>query len=259
MANPLTSINDFFRGRPAQAASPQAQAAGVQVERPMQQNQPGANSSAIAQIPSGATGNGNPNPVDPSVPISPLDQYKEIWNTPVPKDGQQPVDPFATPLLSTDPTKLQEAARKMNFAQGIDPALLQKATSGDSQALLQAINQASQNAFLAASTLTTQVTEGAVTANNKRVDSVLENKFKEYLVQQQRSENPVLQHPAAAPMLDLAKKQLMQAHPDKSPTEIHKMAEGFLSDFASTITGNAKQQDAGKTSGLPDAGDFSGW
>ena len=253
------SINDFFRGRPAQAASPQAQQAGVQVEKPMSLQQPNADPNKIAQQLPGTSGNGTANPTDPAAPpISPLDVHKDIWNTPQLKDGQQPVDPFAQPLLSTDPAKLTEAARKMNFAQGIDPALVQKALSGDPQALLTAINTASQNAFLAASQLTTQVTEGAVTANNKRVDSVLENKFKEYLVQQQRSDNPVLQHPAAAPMLDLAKKQLMQTHPDKSPTEIHRMAEGFLSDFASTLT-TAKTNTAASKNGVADPSDFSGW
>lgn len=257
MAGVVSSINDFFRGKPAQAASPAAVASGVQVDKPLSQHNPGASSTAMANQPNNTAANGDPNPVDPNAPISPLDQYKDIWQTPTTKDGQQPVDPFSQPLLSTDPTKLAEAARKMNFAQGIDQAQVQKALSGDPQALLAVINTVGQNSFLAASQLTTQVTEGAVSTNNKRVDSVLEDKFKRFMLEQQRSENPIFNHAAAQPMLDLAKRQLMSKHPDKSPAEIHKMAEGFLSDFASTITGGAAQEK--QSAKGPDAMDFSGW
>lgn len=251
----VQNINEFFRSgaQPSNVNQPHNNQQRQQ-DKPLAQHQPNADPSLIANQPNNTAANGDPNKANEA--ISPLDAHKDIWQTPTPKDGQQPVDPFSQPLLSTDPAKLAEAARKMNFAQGIDPALVQKALAGDPQALLAAINTASQNAFLAASNLTTQVTEGAVSTNNKRVDSVLEKKFTEFMLNQQRSDNPVLQHPAAQPMLDMAKKQLLAKHPDKSPAEIHKMAEGFLSDFASTLQGNTSNAGSSSKSG-PDPYDFS--
>jgi hypothetical protein len=221
-------------------------------------NLPGDQQPNISADPRGGTPpNGGSVPNVQQDPISPLDQFKDIWKT-TGTDGKTPVDPFSQPLLQADPKKFAEAASKMNFAQGIDPALLQKATSGDVEALMQVINTASQQAFLAAGTLSTQMVEGATQTNNKRLNSSMEEKFKEFMLKQQRSDNPVLQHPSAAPMLDLAKQQLMRQHPDKSAEQIQQLAENYLVTWAGELKG---QETASKNKGavVVDNQDFSEW
>lgn len=56
--------------------------------------------------------------------------------------------PEVRPEFALDPTKLNEAASKMNFTAGIDAELLQKAMSGqDQHAFMQVLNTVAQNSF----------------------------------------------------------------------------------------------------------------
>lgn len=222
----------------------------------MQPHQPNADPNKIAQIPDNGTGNA-PAQKTEQEPISPLDQFKDIWQTPTTKDGKQPVDPLTQPLLNTDPAKLAEAAKKMDFTQSIPPDLMQKALAGDANSLAQVINASAQAAFMASAQLNTQLVEGAVRQNNDRFSSTLEDRFRKHLVDNTRSENPVLNHPAAAPMLDLAKRQLLSKYPDKTPTQINQMAEQMFTEFATALTGETSRQKQQSNGGGHDPYDFS--
>ncbi len=203
-----------------------------------QQNNPNADPR------NGVPPSGTAQPTNQQEPISPLDQFKDVWQPRKDEKGNviSEPNPLAQPLLTTDPAKFAEAARKMNFTSGIDPAVATKALAGDVDSLMALINQSSQNAFMAASQLSTNVVENAAKTNNSRFESVLQDKFKEFMVKQERTDNPVLQHEAVAPMLDLAKQQLMRKHPDKTAGEIQGMAEMMLGNFADAYTGNKTQQ-----------------
>lgn len=188
--------------------------------------------------------------------ISQLDQFTDLWSTPA-VDPKAPVDPLTQPLLTYDAAKFSEQARKMNFAQGIDPALVTKALGGDAQALLDVINTSTQNAFISASQLSTNLVEGAAKTNNSRLEPRLEKQFKEFMLNQNRTENPVMQHKAVAPMLDLAKRQLLSKHPEKSAAEIHQLAEQYVADFASVFTQDKERSTVTKETGNFDPFDFS--
>jgi hypothetical protein len=187
---------------------------------------------------------GSAQPTNPPEPISPLDQFKDVWQPKRDEKGNviSEPNPLAQPLITSDPAKFAEAARKMNFTNGIDPAVVAKALGGDAEAFMSILNQSNQNAFMAASQLSTNMVEGAAKTNNSRFESVLQDKFKEFMVRQEQTENPVLQHAAVSPMLDLAKQQLMRKHPDKTAGQIQQMAEQMLGDFADAYTGNKTQQ-----------------
>lgn len=252
----MSIIGDLFRGNRGTPVAPPAP--------PVVHNQPMGNPAdgnkqmnpaSPNALPVPSNGTANPN-VDPS-PISSLEPFKDLWKTPTTADGKPKPDPFAQPLLNNDPVKFAEATKQLNFAGSIPDDLVKKALAGDIGSLKEAINLAAQTAFQASSQLNTSLIESASQTNNKRVDSVLENKFREFLVKQERSDNPVLNHSSAAPMLDLAKRQLLSQHPDKSPTEIHKMAEQYLTSFASSITGEAQAREATVNGAKPDPFDFS--
>lgn len=224
-------------------------------DNPADKNKPQLNPAANpAYVPP----NNQSNPTTPPEPISPLDAFKDLWKTTTP-NGKAPTDPFAQPLLNADPAKLAEATSKLNFSSAVPEDVLKKALAGDHTALAQAINIAAQQAFLASSTLSTQMVEGATKTNNGRMDSVLEAKFKNYLVNNERSENPVLQHASAAPMLDLAKRQLLTQHPDKSPQEIQAMAENYLVSFGQELMGQKQKNEAKAANPGPDGFDFSNY
>lgn len=263
-----TSIGDLFRGRFGGNSSPapvvhnsgQAQQPQVapNVKEPVgTQHNPAANPTNPANVPP----SGSSNPTSDNTPISHLQPFEKLWDSTatVGADGKPVVDPLSQPLLNTDPAKLAQTARQMDFTNGVDPTLMTKALGGDIEALKQVINGASQNAFIAASTLGQNITENAAKTNNSRLDSAMNERFKQFLVDQQRSDNPVLQHPAVAPVLDLTKQQLTRKHPEKSAGEIQQMAEQYVSGLAEAFTGNKSAAEATRTGSAHDPSDFSNW
>ncbi len=209
--------------------------------------QPAANPAVIAKLPDGVSGNGPP---------LPLDSYKDVWKTPTP-DPNAPADPFASPLIpGLDPTKINEAVSKMDFLSGLPADMLTKATSGDAAAFSQVVNTAIQKALAAQVQLTGQMVEGATTKNNDRLNSTISQRIRETQTKDLRSSNPVLNHPAAAPMLDTLKRQMMTREPNLSPVEVQSRAEEMLSTFASSLVENKQQAEAPKQR---DPSDFSNW
>lgn len=221
---------------------------GSQPQQTMAVQQPAANPAVIAKQPTEQSANGPAEPVSPQ-----LDPFKDIWQTPATDPNS---DPFSTPLLTVDPQKIQEAVGKMDFLSGMPNDLLTKATSGDAGAFTQVVNTAIQKALAAQVQLSTQMTEGAITKNNERHLTALPGRIREAQVKDVRSSNPVLNHPAAAPMLDSLKRNIMQRQPKLSPIEVHQQAEDMLTAFGSALTGEQQQKE--KPTGR-DPSDFSHW
>lgn len=211
-----------------------------QESMPLQQ--PQANPEAIAA-----------QPQQEAKPALPLDNFKDVWETPA---NSNEADPFASPLLTVDPAKVSEAVGKMDFLSGMQPELLTKATSGDVQAFGQVINTVVQKAMAAQVQLAGQMTEGAISKNNERFNTSLPKRIREAQVNDVRSSNSVLQHKAAAPMLDTLKRQFMSKHPDKSPQQIHDMAEEMLTTFANQLVSSNTEKSTPKER---DPQDFSNW
>lgn len=238
----MVNFSNLFRPtQQVQVAAPQPQA-----PQPQQQQQPqGPGSSMqphnvqqmdpqnISNIPSGASQNGN----KPPAAENPLDAFKDIWQNPQ-NNGD---DPFATPLMSLDANKLREGAGKLDFLQGVDPQLAQQALGGDPQALGNLINSAVRNAFVMSTQLGTQATEQAITKNNSRYDTRVDGRIREYNLRNSKSSNPVLQHPAAQPLLENLKQQFARSQPNLSAEEVTQAAEQYLTTFASQLMGTQQQ------------------
>jgi hypothetical protein len=216
----------------------------------MQLHQPAANPEVIVQQPPGTSANG------PAEPVLPLDQFKDIWSNP-PADPKAPVDKYGQPLLNIDPAAIATQVGKMNFLDGISSELLTKATSGDAAAFSQVVNTSIQKALAAQVQLSGQMVEGAVSENNRRFETRLPKQIKEAQVNDVRSSNTVLSHPAAAPMLDMAKRSLMAKNPNLSPQEIHSQAEEMLSTFAQSLVEDKQKRT--QPAPVKDPSDFSSW
>lgn len=237
------------------AVNPNAPRPNPQPEdRGFSQNNPAANPATVP--PSGTS--------QPTTePISPLDEFKTLWQPNKTADGKpipETPNPLNQPLLNTDSGKLAEASRKMNFTTGVDPQLVQKALSGDAEAFMTVLNHSTQNAFMAAAQLSTNMVEGAAKTNNSRFDSSLDERFKKFLAAQERSTNPILSHEAVAPIVDVYKSQLLKKYPEKTAGEIHQMAEQMMTNFATELLkSNEKKQQAESGSSTKDPFDFTAW
>lgn len=173
--------------------------------------------------------------VDPAVPVSPLDKFSKLWEpTTTPTvDGTLPANMFA----GADPTKMLEAARKVDFAKSIPPEVLAKITAGGpdaAAAFAQAINDVAQRSYAQSSFASTKIVEAALAKFQEGLDSRLPSQIKKHQVSDSiRDSNPALQHPAAAPIMEAMQAQLTVKYPNATVSEIQDMASQYLTAFNS--------------------------
>lgn len=216
-----------------------------QIEQPQNNN---------SQIQSGNTGAADATggeQIDPNKKPegSQLDTFNDLFKMETDDKGQPIVrsDPMDGPIMNLDAAKLQEAAKKMNFTQGMDPEILQKAMSGsDPAAFMQVLNTAVQNGFQGAIKVTQQMAEEAIQRNNARVEAALPDRIRTTQIRQHQSSNPVLSHPAVAPIMEGLKATIAQKNPNLSPDRVAGMAEQYFmamhGELNNVSQANDKQQ-----------------
>lgn len=230
------NIANMFRNT-QQVSLPQPNTNQQQTQQPQPTGKPG---STLDPNAGQNQGTGQPAPGTPqpgTTTNSPLDSFKDLW-----KDGgtggQQSTDPFASPLFQTDPAKIREAAGQIDFLSQVPQELMQKAMAGnDPQAFMAVMNSVAQNALATSLQLATATTEQAGQRIGQRFNTALPGRFKDMQLQSTKPTNPALSHPAAQPMLQAVRQQIKAQNPDMSAEQIQQMAEGYLSSFASEITG----------------------
>lgn len=182
-------------------------------------------------------------PAAPAAPAeesqsSHLDKLQAFWDTPKDAEGKPvaaPQDPLAQSIYNFDPAKVQESSRRLNFAGDIDPAQIDKALGGDKEAFLSIINQTTQNAFAAATLNTGKLINDSHATNNGRMKSALPTHIKQVQLSQTETTNPILQHPAAQPLVSALKSMTSQRDPSLSPNEITARVEALLVGLGTAI------------------------
>lgn len=191
--------------------------------------------------------NGMPNDNTSNHPANPLSNFADLWNTPEPTNKTPVADPTRI-SFGLDPAKLSEQIGKMDFRGAFDPAMIQKAQGGDAAALSALLNRASQVGFEKAITASTQMVEQSVNralgAMQDRIPSTITNQL---TASQIRADNPLMNDPAAGPVLDAIATQLRTKNPGKSADEIKGMVNTFLDGLT-----NAHATATGKTVSSPD-------
>lgn len=242
----------FNRQQPAAPAAPAAPAptnsngsAGPALQQPSPAN-PAANPAAMPGAPAAPAAGG---------PQNPMDAFADIFK-PRPVDPKAPKAPtLADPLLGPmDPTKFREQIASTNFAAAIPQETMQKAISGDAQALMEAINTASREAFAAAAQLSHGLVEHGSRTAAERVNSSLDSRIRNFQIRTQNTSNEALTHPAVAPMVNAVKIQIAQANPNLSPEAVQQQAEQYFSQMADVLVAPKQAQQQPQK---PKEGDFS--
>lgn len=213
----IKSISDIFR--PTQQVT-------VANQPPMAQQNPAAG--------------GNPPPPGTSLPNAettppnPLDGFSTIWQTD-PKAAPT-VDPLNQPLLNPDPVKMREAASKLDFVGMLPKELVSRVHAGnDPAAIVELVNAAAQAALAQAAQLSTATVEHAGTRLKDRMLQSLPGRIRDVQIGQTKPSNSVLEHPAAQPMLHIARAAIATKNPHMSPAEINAQAEAYLQGFAEQL------------------------
>lgn len=180
-------------------------------------------------------------PVITDVPLSPLDSFKDLWNNPTTPSGSPPAPP--TPgsyFANANPAKVLESARKINFAQGVNPEMLSVIAGGGeaaAKALVQLINDVGQRSYAQATLATTQITDSAFKTYNDGSESRIPSLIKQHSVAETiKNSNPALQHPAAAPILEALQAQLTVKYPTATVDEIRAHAADYLKAFSAAAS-----------------------
>lgn len=161
---------------------------------------------------------------------SPLDGFAKLWD----KDAKDGSPLTLSTTIPIDNAKVMEAARTFDFTKAIDPQLLDKATKGDQGSMLEIIKVTAQNAFAQSSATTARIVQQALAQQAERFQNEY---FPEIMrrteaAQMLRKDNPILDNPAAKPMIRMLEEQFAVKYPTASPTEITNHATKFFSDFS---------------------------
>lgn len=215
MAFDFASMNPF-----AAKAAPTQQAAT---------NQPPAN-------PPGATLPNNAN--ESTAPVDPLAPFAKMYDT--------SKTPDAPPQFALDGAALETAAKSLNFMQGVDPALMSKAKSGDSEALMQLIEHTGRMAYQSAlshsSTLTGKFTEAREAFNNKDFSG----KVKSELTVNAMTGMANFDHPVVRKELIKVAQDIQRQHPDASPQEVAAKAKEYITELSRAVNPSSSA-DSSKT------------
>lgn len=178
---------------------------------------------------------------------SPLDGYKELWQT-----AETDAKPLQlTPSLKTDPAKLVEAAKGVDFTKGMNTELLAAAGKGDTAALGQLINEAAQQGYAQSALATTKIVEAALNEQAKMFQATIMPEIlrRNNVGLKLREDNPIFSNPAVAPILKGLEAQLMVKHKNATPEEISQHAKNIFSGMAEEFVKSSGKKivDAGDT------------
>ena len=220
------SIANLFGGNNSAPVAPVAPVANA----PVQPGNLPPDGGTPAPATPGTDVNGAIPPIDPAaptVPDSPLDQYKSLWEDVPTKEGELPATPAAL-----DPTKLQDIISKADFTKALTQENLAKVAAGGEDAI------AAVTAYI--HSLDQQVVMQDTRASNKMTAQVVEAADAAYsaslpdLIRSQTTANaltkakPVFQNPAVKPVIEAVQAQLARKNPDATADQLTEMAQSFV-------------------------------
>lgn len=208
---------------PAATAAPSGGPGNGTVPNPANSGTTTPNSADPAALRAGKTGEGE----------SPLANFNELWKI---DDKNKQGEISLSPTFNIEPAKLAEAAKTLDFAKVVSPEVMAKALGGDSASLAAALNAVTQAAYTHSAVSTAKIVEAALAKQAQQFQQFLPNEVRRLQVSEQvRSDNPIFNNPAVAPMLDMLKDQLTAKFPAAPAAEISAQAQQFLSEFAKAV------------------------
>lgn len=171
----------------------------------------------------------------PTTPASPLDGFKDIWQTAPNSQG----DPSPAMFANVDQAKLMESASKVDFAKAVTPEQLQAiATGGEGavQAFAQAMNKVAQTVYAQSAFATTKIVDQAMTKAQESFDARLPSMVKKFSVNENlQTENPLLSNPALTPLVSALSEQLVRKNPNATSSEIQQQVNDYFSALGTTF------------------------
>lgn len=214
------SIMNIFKAAPATASKTEGQAG-------QPNNSPQAKEN-LSQNPPTTGADGKMPGTDPTGE-NPLDAYKKMF------DNANSNTELTAPSFSIDPKVLGEVSSRMDFTRGVNPETLQKATSGDVNALMDIIKKVGQNVYRASLEHSTALTDSHLKTRGEFESKQLSAGVNKKLTETALSSAPNYSHPVVKAELNRIASQIAAANPDASPTEVAQSAQKYLNDLYNAL------------------------
>lgn len=177
-------------------------------------------------------------------PVNPLDAYSKLFDT-----ATQGAD--APPAFKLDPNVLNDVSSKLDFTKNVPPELLQKATTGDVQALMEVIKSVGQSAYRASLDHATSLTDTYLGQRAKYDNSRVASGVHQQLTQQELSQTPNYSHPVVKAELNSMASRIARANPDYSPQQVANEAKAYIAKLSAALNpatpaAGTGEQDAGE-------------
>lgn len=218
------SIMDIFKV--------QKPAADINNQQQQQNNNPPQGKENLSDNPPTTDSNGK---MPGSEPLNqnPLDVYKKMFEN---ANANAEVE---APKFSLDPKVVSDVSRKMDFTRGINPETMQKATSGDVNALLDIIKTVGQNTYRAALEHNTALTDTFISQRSEFESKKIDSGVRKQLTSSALANTPNYNHPVVKAELNRIASQFAAANPDSSPQEVAEAAKKYIEDLQSALNPSA--------------------
>lgn len=190
-----------------------------------------------------------------------LDQYKDLWAPH--KEGEGPKQHKST-FADVTPEALKTHASSKDFSKVITPEMMAKISAGGEEAaaaMMQAMNSVSQAAYAESNASAMSLIDAALAKQREQfVESIPGMLKQQNLSENLRNSNPIFDHPASKPIVEMFQAQIALKYPNATVAEQTKMAQDFMIDFAKAANpekpsaAQVKQSEKNKT----DWSDFFG-
>ena len=216
-------FNLFSQQKPQQQA-PQQQQAQQKPAQPGQQPQQ----------------SNDPNAMQPgaAAPQNPLDLYSGLWDN----TKQQQQD--TPPAFSLEPEMLAKVSSSLDFTRNDPPELVEKATSGDMNAMLQLMNHVGRQAYEASLSHGATLTDKFVGARSQYDQRAIGTQVKNEMVSSSFKDVPNSHHPVVKQELTRIAKAMQQQYPDASPDDIVKHTKEYWAAIQQAMSPDAGKSDA---------------
>lgn len=220
------------------------------------------------QAPQG--GAGAPNPNGATMPNDPNNKGNQ-GNNPNPQGDNKAIDPFAAyskmfdntanaevaPTFTIDDKVLGSVAASQDFMKGINPDLVQRASTGDMSAVMEMMNEVARNAYKTSLQHGGKLTEGFVGSRESFSDKGFTTKVRGELTANALTGTPNFKNPVVRKQLIEIANNLQRQHPDAPPEEIAQMSRDYITTLSKAISSDETQ-----TTGKPNRNeptDFGDW
>jgi len=175
----------------------------------------------------------------------PLNSHLEglagVWKTATTADGKPitpQADPLAQPLFTLKKEDVIASTNNLDFTSQVKPELFEQVAQGGEPAVAamrEIMNGVARTVFAAQTLQSSSLMNDGFLRHGKAFDAALPTRLRNHEVANRQSDDPVLSHPAVAPIIMSMKAMISQQQPQLTPAQVQTAAENYVKGLGSAM------------------------